>query len=214
MTTKHNRFFLSILLIAALVLSAIALCGCQNAEQPATTVPATTIDLSGTWYADIAVKDHGTVTVKLECSVAPITCANFIRLAQSGFYDGLTFHRIIEGFMAQGGDPEGTGTGGSDERIFGEFAANGYNNPLSHTRGAISMARGGYDYNSARSQFFIVHQDSIGLDGQYAVFGYVTQGMEHIDAICTAAQPVNGNGNIAPEDQPVIESITVRRETV
>lgn len=217
MITKHNRILLSILLITVLALSAFALCGCQNTvttsgSNPSTTVPASTIDLSGVWYADIVIKDHGTVTVKLECGIAPITCTNFIRLAQSGFYNGLTFHRIVENFMAQGGDPEGTGYGGSDENIFGEFAANGYTNPLSHIRGTISMARGGYDMNSASSQFFIVHQDSTGLDGMYAAFGRVVQGMEHIDAICAAARPVDGDGYIAPEDQPVIETVTVRRE--
>ena len=212
MTTKHTGVILAILMIASILLTAVALCGCQKADQQAATVPVTTMDLSGTWYADIAVKDHGTVTVKLDCTAAPVTCRNFIQLAQSGFYNGLTFHRIIEGFMAQGGGPEGTGYGGSEEKIFGEFAANGYNNPLSHTRGAISMARGGYDNDSASSQFFIVHQDSVGLDGQYAAFGYVIQGMEVIDTICAQAQPVDGNGYIAPEAQPVIESITVRRE--
>lgn len=222
MTTKHTGVILAILMIATILLAAFGLSACGSIQTtsgknpsttlPSTTVPATTVDLSGVWYADIAIQGHGTVTVKLECEIAPITCQNFIRLAQSGFYDGLTFHRIIEGFMAQGGDPEGTGYGGSDEEIFGEFAANGYNNPLSHTRGTISMARGGYDMNSASSQFFIVHQDSAGLDGLYAAFGRVTQGMEHIDAICAAAQPVDGNGYIAPEEQPVITSVTLRHE--
>ena len=217
-----RRLPFTILVVVSILLTTVALCGCQSTTttsgsdpstaSPATTAPAPTIDLSGNWYADIVIKDHGTVTVKLECAIAPITCTNFIRLAQSGFYNGLTFHRIIEGFMAQGGDPEGTGYGGSEENIFGEFAANGYNNPLSHTRGTISMARGGYDMNSASSQFFIVHRDSAGLDGMYAAFGRVTQGMEHIDAICAAAQPVDGNGYIAPEDQPVIETVIVRRE--
>ena len=161
-------------------------------------------------YADIAVKDYGTITVELDPSAAPITVENFVSLAESGFYDGLTFHRIMEGFMMQGGDPLGNGTGGSAQSIAGEFAANGYDTPLSHTRGAISMARA-QPYDSASSQFFIVHADSTFLDGQYAVFGYVTEGIEIVDAICTDAKPVDGNGTIPAAEQPVIESVTVRR---
>lgn len=162
-------------------------------------------------YADIVIKDYGTITVELDGEAAPATVQNFVSLAKDGFYNGLTFHRIIEGFMMQGGDPEGTGMGGSDQTIPGEFTANGYNNQLSHTRGAISMARSD-NYNSASSQFFIVHQDNPGLDGQYAVFGYVTEGIEVVDAVCTDAQPVDGNGSIAPDAQPVITSITIRDE--
>ncbi len=131
---------------------------------------------NATYYADIEIENYGTVTVKLDPSAAPITCANFIKLANDGFYDGLTFHRIKSGFMMQGGDPKANGTGGSGETIKGEFSANGVNNPLSHTRGAISMARGSA-YDSASSQFFIVHADYPSLDGQYAVFGYVVEGM-------------------------------------
>ena len=166
---------------------------------------------SGSYYADIAIEDYGTVTVRLDEEAAPQTVANFIELAESGFYDGLTFHRIINGFMMQGGDPNGDGTGGSETNIYGEFAANGYNNPLSHTRGAISMARNAYDYNSASSQFFIVHQDNqLSLDGQYAAFGYVTSGMDIVDRICSTVQPVDGNGSIAPTAQPIITSVTIR----
>ena len=112
------------------------------------------------------------------------------------------------GFMMQGGDPLGNGTGGSNEQIFGEFAANGFENPISHTRGVISMARA-QNPNSASSQFFIVHEDSVFLDGQYAAFGCVTEGMDVVDAICTEAQPVDNNGSILADQQPVIESITV-----
>lgn len=160
-------------------------------------------------YADIAIEGYGTITVALDAEAAPITVANFVSLAQSGFYDGLTFHRIMEGFMMQGGDPNGDGTGGSGETIVGEFSANGYDNTLSHTAGAISMARSS-DYDSASSQFFIVHEDSTYLDGQYAVFGYVIDGMDIVDAICTEAEPTDSNGSIAAEDQPVITSITIR----
>lgn len=161
------------------------------------------------YYADIEIENYGVITVQLEQASAPITVANFIKLAKSGFYDGLTFHRIIDGFMMQGGDPYGNGTGGSDATITGEFSANGYDNNLSHTRGAISMARS-KSYDSASSQFFIVHQDSAFLDGQYAVFGNVTQGMEIVDVICETAEPTDSNGSIAPEAQPVITSITIR----
>ena len=165
------------------------------------------------YYAEIEIEDYGTITVQLDQSAAPITAANFVNLAESGFYDGLTFHRIIEGFMMQGGCPEGTGYGGSDEEIYGEFAENGYDNPLSHTRGAISMARS-EDYDSASSQFFIVHEDSVdSLDGKYAAFGYVIEGMDIVDSICESAEPTDGNGYIAAEDQPVITSITIRTES-
>ncbi len=171
------------------------------------------LDTSLIYYADIEIQDYGTITVQLDQASAPITAANFVTLAESGFYDGLTFHRIIEGFMMQGGDPEGNGTGGSDETIVGEFTDNGYDNTLSHTRGAISMARSS-DYDSASSQFFIVHEDSsASLDGQYAVFGYVTEGMDVVDAVCESAEPTDHNGTITAEEQPVITSVTIRTET-
>ena len=163
------------------------------------------------YYADIQIQDYGTVTVQLDADTAPITCENFVSLAESGFYNGLTFHRIIEGFMMQGGDPEGNGTGGADKDIIGEFSANGYDNDLSHVRGVISMARSD-DYNSGSSQFFIVQEDSTHLDGQYAAFGWVTEGMDIVDAICADAEPIDGNGLIAAEDQPVITAITIRTE--
>lgn len=159
-------------------------------------------------HVEIEIEDYGTITVELDASAAPVTVENFLSLAESGFYDGLTFHRIIDGFMMQGGDPNGDGTGGSEETIVGEFSDNGYDNPLSHTRGAISMARSS-DYDSASSQFFIVQEDSTSLDGQYAVFGYVTDGMDIVDQICADAEPTDDNGTISAEDQPVITSITV-----
>lgn len=160
------------------------------------------------YTADIVVKDYGTITVELDAEAAPQTVENFVSLAESGFYDGLTFHRIMEGFMIQGGDPNGDGTGGSGETIPGEFSANGYDNPLSHTRGTISMARSS-DYDSASSQFFIMQEDTTSLDGQYAAFGHVTSGMEVVDAICEDAQPTDDNGTIPADQQPVIETITV-----
>ena len=159
-------------------------------------------------YADIVIKDYGTITIVLDAEAAPETVDNFISLAESGFYDGLTFHRIIEGFMMQGGDPNGDGTGGSGTTITGEFSANGHDNNLSHTRGTVSMARA-KAYNSASSQFFIVHEDSTYLDGEYAAFGHVTSGMEIVDQICADAVPIDGNGLIAAYAQPVIESVTI-----
>ena len=159
-------------------------------------------------YADIEIENYGKITVELDGRSAPITVANFIKLSEEGFYDGLTFHRIIAGFMMQGGDPEGNGTGGSGTTIKGEFSSNGVDNDLSHTRGAISMARSKKP-DSASSQFFIVHADSQYLDGDYAVFGYVTEGMEIVDAVCENANPIDGNGTILRENQPVITSVRV-----
>ncbi|MCR5508177.1 MAG: peptidylprolyl isomerase [Lachnospiraceae bacterium] len=154
----------------------------------------------------IEVEGFGTVSVGLVASEAPETVRNFTELVGRGFYDGLTFHRIMSGFMIQGGDPLGNGMGGSDKEIKGEFMSNGVNNPLSHVRGAISMARSS-DPNSASSQFFIVHKDSKFLDGNYACFGYVTEGIEVVDKICEASRPVDGNGTIPRDAQPVIKSI-------
>lgn len=164
--------------------------------------------LSGKHHVEITVKDYGTISVELDADAAPISVTNFVKLAEEGFYDGLTFHRIIDGFMIQGGDPLGTGMGSSDETIKGEFSANGVENNLSHTRGAISMARA-QNYDSASSQFFIVHEDSTFLDGQYACFGYVTEGIEVVDAICEAVPVTDNNGTVEKANQPVIESIKV-----
>ena len=163
----------------------------------------------GSYTAVIDVENYGTITVDLDGTAAPETVKNFVSLAQDGFYDGLTFHRIIDGFMIQGGDPDGNGTGGRDQTIKGEFSENGVENNLSHTRGAISMARSD-DYDSASSQFFIVHENSTYLDGSYAAFGYVIEGMDVVDAICADAQPTDNNGSIAAEEQPVITSIVIQ----
>ena len=158
--------------------------------------------------AVITVKDYGTITVQLSYEDAPVTVTNFVKLAREGFYNGLTFHRIIKGFMIQGGCPKGNGTGGADKNIFGEFTANGHENDLSHKRGVISMARS-QNYNSASSQFFICDADSSHLDGQYAAFGWVVTGMDVVDAIAAAAKPSDNNGTIPAADQPVIESIVI-----
>lgn len=161
---------------------------------------------TGTHHAEMVVKDYGTVKMELYADIAPITVANFAKLVNEGFYNGLTFHRIMSGFMIQGGDPLGNGTGGSDEEIKGEFALNGVENSISHTRGTISMARASA-YNSASSQFFIMHQDYTGLDGAYAAFGKVTDGIEVVDKICENVIPVDNNGTVLKNEQPVIESI-------
>lgn len=163
---------------------------------------------SGTHHAQIVVKDYGTISLELYADIAPITVSNFAKLVNEGFYDGLTFHRIIKGFMIQGGDPLGNGTGGSDENIKGEFAMNGVQNSISHVRGTISMARA-TSYNSASSQFFIMQEDTPSLDGQYAAFGKVTDGIEIVDKICEDTQVEDSNGTVLKENQPVIEKITM-----
>ena len=152
----------------------------------------------------------GTFEIELFEDKAPITTGNFIDLAEHNFYDGLIFHRVIDGFMIQGGDPKGDGTGGSKETIKGEFSDNGVKNPLSHTRGALSMARS-QDNDSASSQFFIVQSDSTYLDGQYAVFGYVYEGMDIVDQICKDVKVEDNNGTVKKENQPVIESIRCKK---
>lgn len=161
---------------------------------------------TGIHHATIEVEGFGTIKLKLNADNAPITVSNFAQLASDGFYDGLTFHRIIEGFMIQGGDPNGDGTGGSSRNIKGEFSANGITNAIQHKRGVISMARA-QENDSASSQFFIMHQDAEHLDGNYAAFGKVTEGMEVVDAIAEKTPVQDGNGTVAPDDQPVITSI-------
>ena len=210
-------------LLAVCLLLTVTACGTQGTatsqtdvitNTDATPTPAPVVDMldeAKTYYVDIEIADYGTITVQLDQSAAPITAANFVALAESGFYDGLTFHRIISGFMMQGGDPKGNGTGGSDMKIKGEFAANGHDNPISHERGVISMARS-KAYDSASSQFFIMHEDASYLDGQYAAFGRVVEGMDVVDAVCAAAQPTDNNGSIAAGAQPVMTNVTVRAE--
>ena len=166
--------------------------------------------LTGKHYVEMKVKDYGTIELELDSDVAPITVTNFINLVNSKFYDGLTFHRIIDGFMIQGGDPLGNGTGGSSKTIKGEFSENGVKNSISHVRGVISMARNS-DYNSASSQFFIVQKDTTSLDGQYAAFGKVISGMDVVDKIAKV-KVEDDNGTVSKENQPVIESIRVTQK--
>ena len=154
--------------------------------------------------AIIEINKFGTIKVELNKEVAPITVENFVKLVNKGFYNGLTFHRVIKGFMIQGGCPKGNGTGGPGYSIKGEFAANGVNNPLKHTRGVISMARA-MDPNSAGSQFFIMHQDAPYLDGQYAAFGKVIEGIEVVDAVAS----VKTNYYDMPLEKVIIKQIKI-----
>ena len=155
--------------------------------------------------AIIEIDKFGTIELELYKDIAPITVDNFVKLANQGFYNGLTFHRIIKGFMIQGGCPKGNGTGGPGYCIKGEFAANGVSNPLKHERGVISMARA-MDPDSAGSQFFIMHKNAPHLDGQYAAFGKVVSGIEVVDAIAS----VRTNYNDAPLEKVVIKSIEIK----
>ncbi len=199
-----KRIF-SILLACFMVTTLLTGCG-ENQQQEETQNDANL--LSGKHTAEIVVKDYGTIKLELDADTAPITVTNFVNLANDGFYNGLTFHRIIDGFMIQGGDPLGNGTGGSDTNIKGEFEQNGVKNDISHVRGVISMARS-QDNDSASSQFFIVQADSTYLDGQYAAFGHVTEGMEVVDAICEKMTELGLSDSIPTENQPVIETITI-----
>ena len=191
------------ILMALVMLLALCACGSKT-ETPAPAQPAEVTPLTGLHHAEITIKDYGTIKVELDGDVAPISVANFVNLAKAGFYDGLTFHRIIDGFMIQGGQ------GGDAPFIKGEFESNCVPNDISHVRGTISMARAQAP-DSASSQFFIVHQDSQFLDGNYAAFGHVTEGMEVVDAICEKVAPlaVDDNGTILPDDQPVITAVRV-----
>ena len=219
MQTLSRRSFL----LASLGVASLCLAGCgsgasgaaSTSAASASAVPSSSASscvtsasgeyASGTHHATIEVEGYGAIKLEIDADVAPVTVANFAKLAGEGFYDGLTFHRIIEGFMVQGGDPNGNGTGGSDEKIVGEFSDNGHPNSISHVRGTISMARS-QAYNSASSQFFIMQADTPSLDGQYAAFGHVTEGMDVVDAMCEAARPTDNNGTIAAADQPRIAS--------
>lgn len=173
-------------------------------DAPELTVPEN-VDRSDAVTAVISVENFGDITLELYPKVAPVTVDNFVKLANEGFYEGIIFHRIIPGFMIQGGDPEGTGFGGSAETIKGEFASNGVENKLSHKRGVISMARNSISMDSASSQFFICHKDAIGLDGDYAAFGIVVDGMDVVDAIAG----VQIGANDRPVTPPVIKSVTI-----
>ena len=196
-------------LLALVMLLALAACGKKAEPAPAPAPDLGPVEpFEGVCHAEITVKNYGVIKVELDGSAAPISVGNFVQLAKAGFYNGLTFHRIIDGFMIQGGDPTGNGTGGSGKTIKGEFSLNGVDNPISHVKGVISMARAN-DPNSASSQFFITVADATFLDGSYAAFGRVTEGMEILEQIAKDARPTDNNGTIPADEQPVIESIVI-----
>lgn len=190
------------LIIAILCLILLCFTGCGEKADNIT-------EFKATHNAVITVENYGEIHLELYGDTAPITVENFVSLANDGFYDGLTFHRIIDGFMIQGGDPEANGTGGSGKNIKGEFSSNGVENNIAHERGVISMARGGYDPDSASSQFFIMHETSPHLDGDYAAFGRVTNGMDVVDKIAAETPVIDNNGTVLKENQPVITSIKI-----
>lgn len=194
MKIKLSAFLLFISLL-------LSLCGCGknlNYEKEE--------KLYGTHTAIMTIKDFGEVKLELYGDIAPVTVANFVKLINNGFYNGLTFHRAIEDYMIQGGDPKGDGTGNTDPRIYGEFKSNGFENKLSHTKGVLSMARA-RNKNSASCQFFIMLGDETRLDGDYAAFGKVTVGMDIIESVMASIKTNDPNGLIAPENQPIIEKI-------
>ena len=213
---------ISIILMAALL--SLCLTGCGDTRENADKSTAKTTKkesfaekkdadtsnsqyLTGKHHAEIVIAEYGKLELELDADVAPVI--NFVNLVKKGFYNGLTFHRIMSGFMIQGGDPNGDGTGGSEETIKGEFKSNGVENTMSHKRGVISMARTQNDPDSASSQFFIVQADSDFLDGDYAAFGKVTAGMDIVDKICQSVQPIDNNGTVPADQQPKITAIKV-----
>ncbi len=206
--------YISLFLAAVLMLSVFSFAGCssdktdENNKNDESVSDASTD--SAYPVATITVKDFGVMKVELYYDKAPNTVLNFISLANKGFYDGLTFHRIYKGFMIQGGCPDGTGGGDPGYSIKGEFSGNGVENDLAHTRGVISMARSGHP-DSAGSQFFIMHEDAPHLDGQYAAFGKVIEGLDVLDKIADAEVTLNmSNGEMStPVEKVIINSITV-----
>ena len=212
---KRNMIIgiIAVLLVAAVALGFVLSGNDTAAGQPSQVTvsgptAASAITEKITHNVVIEVENYGTINAVLYGEAAPITVANFVKLAGEGFYDGLTFHRIISGFMIQGGDPKGNGTGGSAQTIKGEFAQNGVNNPISHQRGVLSMARSSMP-DSASSQFFIMHDAAPHLNGAYAAFGCVTEGIEVVDAICRNTPVTDGNGTVQKQNQPKIVSIRV-----
>jgi peptidyl-prolyl cis-trans isomerase B (cyclophilin B) len=187
--------------IIVIILLSIVCVACTNSESVDNTKFERKIKVK------MDIKGYGTISLELYPDVAPITVENFTNLVKSGFYDGLTFYRILDDFMIQAGDPEGIKKNEYKKLIKGEFEANGYSNPLKHERGVISMARKSNDYNSASSQFFIVQKTDKTLDGQYASFGRVTNGIEIVDKICKDTKIENSNGYVLMENRPVIEKV-------
>lgn len=202
---KKNKISASKILLTLVLLGiSVLLYACSGSDSGEDVVDG---DYGETVMVQIEMENGGIIKLELYPEAAPITVENFLSLVNEGFYDGLIFHRVIEDFMIQGGDPEGTGMGGSDKKIKGEFSANGVNNPIKHERGVISMARSRAN-DSASSQFFICHQDAPHLDGSYAAFGKVIEGMEVVDEIAS----VETDRNDRPIEDVVIKSITVVEE--
>ena len=197
-----RRFKRALLLVTVIAL-ALTLCACSNKNN----------DLAEETYTiEIEIEKYGVITAVLDAKTAPITVKNFIDLVNADFYDGLTFHRIIEGFMMQGGDPNGDGINNEGTpTIKGEFAYNNVENNISHLRGTLSMARSS-SYNSASTQFFIMHEDGLQLDGQYAAFGRVIDGMDVVDKICENTPTTDSNGSVPPQNRPVIKEIRIIEE--
>lgn len=193
------------LLCLLLIFTGFTACNSDKNNDDANNPAVETI--SGLHHVEMVIKDYGTVKLELNADEAPITVENFLSLAESGFYDGVPFHRLDKDFVLQGGDPDGDGYGGSDNPIKGEFESNGVQNNIKHKRGVISMART-QDYNSASSQFFICLDDTTAgiLDGNYAAFGYITEGMEVIDEICNTTPE---SDKLPKAEQPIIETIKV-----
>ena len=214
---KRNKIIgiIAVLIVAAAGLFFV-ISGSNKPATPPVTVsgPTAAAEITEKITHDVVieVENYGTINAVLYGESAPITVANFAKLAGEGFYDGLTFHRIISGFMIQGGCPLGNGTGNSGENIKGEFAQNGYNNPIAHERGVLSMARSSAP-DSASSQFFIMHAAAPHLDGSYAAFGCVTDGIDVVDAICQNTPVTDGNGSVAKANQPKILSVKVTERT-
>ena len=208
---KKDLIFITVVLIvivAFIVLSNTFGNNKGSKQQPKPSEESYKDLLSGKHYVVIDVQNYGKIKLELDADEAPITVTNFINLVNDKFYDGLTFHRIIEGFMIQGGGYETDGSRKSANSIKGEFAQNNVKNSILHKRGVISMARAN-DMNSASSEFFIMHEDDDYLDGRYAAFGKVISGMEVVDKIATDAKPTDNNGSINLKDRPVIKSIRV-----
>lgn len=193
----------TVLMVLALSLL-LVLCACGAKEDGPTAAAGT---FEKVRHAEITIKRYGTIKLELDEGTAPISVANFIKLAQAGFYEGLTFHRIMDGFMIQGGAPNASSTI-KPETIKGEFEANGVKNPIKHVAGIISMARAN-NPDSGSSQFFITVADSPHLNGNYAAFGRVTEGLAIAQKIAKDAKPIDNNGTILPEQQPVIEKIVI-----
>ena len=182
----------------------------ETTEDPNAPYSPSPLDSDVIYYADLEIEGYGTIVIQLDQQAAPITCANFVELAEMGYYDFLTIHSITDGSMIQGGDPTIGGSIITSRHIVGEFSENGYDNPLSHTAGAVSMVRSS-DYDSASSAFSILRTDRTDMDGEYAVFGYVIEGMDVLEDICSSVL-ADDTGYIEEDDQPVIDSLYIREE--